>query len=205
VTAVLLAWYPGQEGAEAIVDVLTGMAEPGGRMPTTWARAERDTPSFLHYPGEAGVVRYGEELFVGHRWYDARGIEPLIPFGHGGSYTTFEWGAPVVRGEGTERTIEVSVTNVGDRPGSDVVQVYVGAPVTGAQRPVKQLAGFAKVHVEPGSTETARIDLGVAAFRRWDVATSAWTIDPGRYRLLVAASSADIRFEVEIDVSGQTR
>jgi beta-glucosidase len=205
VAAVVLAWYPGQEGADAIVDVLTGAEEPGGRMPTTWARAERDTPPFLHYPGEAGVVRYGEELFVGHRWYDARGIEPLIPFGHGSSYTAFEWGAPIVSGAGTERTVEVSVTNVGDRPGSDVVQVYVGAPADVVKRPVKQLAGFAKVRVEPGSTATARIDLGVAAFRRWDVATSAWRIDSGRYRLLVAASAADVRSELQVDMPGDPR
>ena len=91
VPATILAWYPGQEAGEAIADVLLGDADPSGRMPTTWARHERDTPSFLNYPGEAGVVRYGEGVFVGYRWYDARGIEPAIPFGHGGSYTTFEW------------------------------------------------------------------------------------------------------------------
>jgi beta-glucosidase len=202
VAAVLLAWYPGQEGAAAIVDVLTGAAEPGGRMPTTWARAERDTPSFLHYPGEAGVVRYGEELHVGHRWYDARGIEPLIPFGHGGSYTTFEWGDPVVSGEGTDRIVEVPVTNVGDRAGSDVVQVYVRAPVGPVRRPPKQLAGFAKVRLGPGETATARLELGRPAFRRWDVATASWVVDRGRYEVLVAASAADIRSRVGLVVDG---
>jgi beta-glucosidase len=200
VAAVLLAWYPGQEGADAIVDVLTGVADPGGRMPTTWARAERDTPSFLHYPGEAGVVRYGEELYVGHRWYDARGIEPLVPFGHGRSYTTFEWGEPTVTGRGTECTVAVPVTNVGDRSGADVVQVYVGGPVGAVRRPVKQLAGFAKVRLDPGETETAVVDLGPSAFRRWDVATSTWVIDPGRYSVSVAASAVDVRSEAEIEV-----
>jgi beta-glucosidase len=205
VAAVLLAWYPGQEGADAIVDVLTGVADPGGRMPTTWARGERDTPSFLHYPGEAGVVRYGEELYVGHRWYDARGIEPMIPFGHGGSYTSFEWGAPAVNGHARGWTVEVPIANVGDRSGSDVVQVYVAPPVGPVRRPEKQLAGFAKVRLEPGEATTAVIRLPPSAFRRWDVATSTWVVDPGRYRLLIAASAVDIRSQVELDIEPASR
>ncbi|MFN2537542.1 MAG: glycoside hydrolase family 3 C-terminal domain-containing protein [Mycobacteriales bacterium] len=193
VAGAVLAWYPGQEGGEAIVDVLTGAAEPGGRMPTTWARDERDTPSYLHYPGEAGVVRYGEELYVGHRWYDARGIAPLIPFGHGGSYTTFSWGPAVVSGSGTDLVVEVPVTNTGGRAGSDVVQVYVGAQAPLVKRPVKQLAGFAKVHLQPGETAQARIVLTGRAFARWDVLTSTWVVDPGGYDLHVAASAVDVR------------
>ena len=201
VPSVLLAWYPGQEGGEAIVDVLVGDAEPGGRMPTTWARVERDTPSYLHYPGEAGVVRYGEELFVGHRWYDARGIEPLIPFGHGGSYATFEWGEPVLRGSGTDVVVEVPVTNAGDRAGSDVVQVYVGAVDPVVLRPMRQLAGFAKVAVDPGQTASAVVRLDARAFARWDVATGAWLVDPGRYRIEIAASAADLRSRQEHTVA----
>jgi beta-glucosidase len=191
VPAVLLAWYPGQEAGDAIVDVLVGAAEPAGRMPTTWARAERDTPSFLHYPGEAGVVRYGEELHVGHRWYDARGIEPMVPFGHGGSYTTFEWGEPTLTGEGTDVVVEVPVANVGDRPGSDVVQVYVAQQRPPVVRPPKELAGFAKVHIGPGEHTVARVVLGERSFARWDVARHAWTVDPGPYDIVVAASAVD--------------
>ena len=132
VPAVILAWYPGQEAGYAITDVLTGDAEPAGRMPTTRARDERDTPAFLNYPGEAGVVRYGEGIFVGYRSYDARGVAPMIPFGHGGSFTTFEWGEPAISGSDTDLSVEVPVTNTGERAGSEVVQVYV-AP---AQSPV---------------------------------------------------------------------
>ena len=194
--AVLMAWYPGQESGAAIVDVLTGEAEPGGRMPTTWARELRDTPSFLHYPGEAGVERYGEELWVGHRWYDARGIEPLVPFGHGLSYTTFEWGAPTVTGSGTTVTVSVPITNTGSRAGSDVVQLYVESRCCPVARPVRQLAGFAKVRLGAGECGVASIDVDDKAFRRWDVATSAWTVDRGEYRLVVAASAADLRGSV---------
>ena len=204
VPAALVAWYPGQEGCAAITDVLVGDAEPGGRMPTTWARDERDTPSFLHYPGEAGEVRYGEERWVGHRWYDARGIDPLIPFGHGGSYTTFEWAAPRVDGTGTKRTIEVDVANTGTRPGSDVVQVYVEPIDPSTARPVRHLAGFAKVHLDPGAHATATVTLDDVAFRRWDVAASKWVVDPGSYDLVVAASAVDLRSRIRVELGAGT-
>jgi beta-glucosidase len=191
--AVVLAWYPGQEGGEAIADVLHGDAEPSGRMPTTWAREERDTPAYLHYPSEAGTVTYGEGLYVGYRGYDARGIEPLVPFGHGGSYTTFDWGPPVVTGSGTDVTVEVPVTNTGNRPGSEVVQVYVAPHDPPVQRPEKELAGFAKVRIEPGGTGVARVRLRDRSFARWDVATRSWMVDAGDYTLVVAASACDIR------------
>jgi beta-glucosidase len=198
VPAALLAWYPGQEGGEAIADVLVGEAEPAGRMPTTWAREERDTPAFLNFPGEAGVVRYGEGIFVGYRWYDARGIEPMIPFGHGGSYTTFDWGRPTVSGAGTDLVVEVPVTNTGTRTGSDVVQVYVSPHDPPVPRPVKELAGFAKVRLEPGETGVARVGLGERSFARWDPVVHDWVVDPGDYTIVVAASAVDGRGTVEV-------
>lgn len=198
--AVLLAWYPGQEAGDAIADVLLGDAEPGGRMPTSWAQREQDTPAYLNYPGEAGVVRYGEGIFVGYRWYDARGIAPMIPFGHGGSYTTFEWGPPEVSGEGTQRTVSVPVTNTGHRPGCEVVQAYVAPPAGDVPRPPKELAGFAKLALDPGETATAEITLSERSFARWDPETHRWTVDPGQYRLVVAASATDLRSELAIEI-----
>lgn len=198
--AVVLAWYPGQEAGEAIADVLLGDAEPAGRMPTTWARDERDTPAYLNYPGEAGVVRYGEGVFVGYRWYDARAIEPMIPFGHGGSYTTFEWGEPTVAGEGVDVVVEVPVTNTGDRPGSEVVQVYVAPDEHVVPRPDKELAGFAKLTLAPGETGIARVALKDRSFARWDVETHGWFVDPGGYTLVVAASATDVRSRISVAV-----
>ncbi len=200
VPGVLLGWYPGQEGGEAIADVLLGEADPGGRMPTTWARHERDTPSYLHYPGEAGVVRYGEGIYVGYRWYDARGIEPLIPFGHGGSFTTFDWGQPTITGEGTDLAIEVPVNNTGERTGTEVVQIYVAPGEPPVHRPVKELAGFAKVTLNPGATATARIQLRDRSFARWDVAAHEWVVDSGAYTVVVGASATDTRHEVEVRI-----
>ncbi|WP_420435078.1 glycoside hydrolase family 3 C-terminal domain-containing protein [Candidatus Poriferisocius sp.] len=198
--AVLLAWYPGQEAGGAIADVLLGDADPGGRMPTSWAWREQETPAYLNYPGEAGVVRYGEGVFVGYRWYDARGITPMIPFGHGGSFTTFEWGPPEVSGNGTEVTVSVPVTNTGHRPGREVVQIYVSPPDCAPLRPPKELAGFAKLTLEPAETATAEIALKERSFARWDPQDHRWTVDPGQYQLLVAASATDIRSALPIEV-----
>ena len=197
---VLLAWFPGQEGADAIADVLLGDAEPGGRMPTTWARRESDTPSFGHYPGRDGEVHYTEGLFVGHRHYDRAGTEPLIPFGHGMSYTRFDWEAAAVRGSGVDWSVDVPVTNTGTRSGSAVVQVYVGPDPADPHRPPRQLAGFAKLALDPSERAVAQIAVAPRAFASWDVATGRWITRPGRYTLSVAASAADIRSARTIDV-----
>ncbi len=191
VPATMLVWYPGQEAGEAIADLLTGAVEPSGRMPTTWAVDERDTPSFLNYPGENGVVRYGEGIFVGYRSYDARGVAPRIAFGHGGGYTTWSWGEPTVAGSGTELTVTVPVTNSGDRPGADVVQVYVAPHSPPVPRPPKELAGFAKLSAAPGETTMATITLRDRSFARYDTAVPGWIVDPGSYDLVIAASATD--------------
>ena len=146
------------------------------------------------------MVRYGEGVFVGYRGLDARGIEPMLPFVHGGSYTTFEWGEPVVSGTGTDLVVEVPVTNTGERSGAEVVQVYVAAVDPVVPRPPKELAGFVKVHVDPGATITARVGLRPRAFARWDPSVHDWRVDPGEYTLAVAASTVDIRADLAVTV-----
>jgi beta-glucosidase len=200
VPAALLAWYPGQEGAQSITDVLTGEVDPGGRMPTTWPKKERDTPSYLHYPGEAGVVRYGEEFHLGYRWYDARGVEPLLPFGHGLSYARFAWGKPTVLKSGAGVEVKVPVKNNSDRAGSEVVQVYLSSKDSPVLRPPKVLVGFAKLWLSPGQEATAVVDVTERAFSRWDVQSHGWVVDPGTYEIVVAASSRDERGRVPYEV-----
>ena len=139
------------------------------------------------------MVRYGEGIFVGYRSYDARGIAPMIPFGHGGSYTTFEWAEPTIKGTGTDLSVEVPITNTGERAGSEVVQVYVAPGQSVAARPVKELAGFAKLDLAPGATGTARINLTDRSFARWDPAVHDWVVDPGSYSIILAASATDFR------------
>ena len=198
---VLLVWYPGQEGDDAIADVLMGDAEPGGRMPTTWARRESDTPSSGNYPGANGVVRYEEGLFVGYRHYDRAGIEPAIAFGHGLSYTTFEWGTPAIAGSGADWQVGVPVQNTGRRPGSVVVQIYAGPADRRPDRPDKQLAGFAKLHLDPGESGIAEIQVAERAFACWDVGSQEWATIPGRYNLFISAASTDTKSAHAIEVA----
>jgi beta-glucosidase len=227
--AVLSIGFAGQELGHALVDVLVGDADPGGRMPTTIPVRYEHTPSLLNYPGENGVVRYGEGLYVGHRFFDARAIEPRVPFGHGLSYTTFSWSwarvlgavdGAVAAGTGAQDgaagvvVVEVDVTNTGDRSGSDVVQLYVEPHDPELSRPVRELRGFAKVHLAPGETATARIELDTRSFAYYDpadpdyaaLASAApvpakggglhrsepgWYVDPGTFTLVVARSATD--------------
>lgn len=205
VRAVLWTWYPGQEFGNALADVLCGDVDPGGRLPTTFARRIEDTPAFTNYPGEFGQVRYGEGIHVGHRWYDARGIEPLFPFGHGLSYTTFEIGEAVATvAAGGDVTVEVMVTNTGRRRGSEVVQVYVEAPDGPVARPPRQLAGFAKVTLDPAETTTATVRVPARALAFWDPLESAWQVAEGTHTLWVGRSSRDLTEWVTIDPGART-
>jgi beta-glucosidase len=183
VAAIVQAWYPGQEAGRAVADVLVGDTDPGGRMPTTWPVRIEDTPADAWYPGEHGHVEYGEGLLVGHRWYETQGIEPLWAFGHGLSYTTFDWGEPMVKAG----QVTVRVRNTGDRTGVEVVQAYVA----GDDRPAT-LAGFARVELEPGDEAEVTVALSPATFRRW-VPGEGWTTG-GEYEVRVGRSSRDILF-----------
>ncbi len=204
VRAVLWTWYPGQEFGNALADVLLGDVDPGGRLPTTFPQRLEDTPAFTNYPGEFGSVRYGEGVFVGHRWYDARGIEPLFPFGHGLSYTTFELGEPTatVAGDGSV-DISVPVTNTGDRAGREVVQVYVEAPPGPVARP-RQLAGFAKAELDAGTSADVTVHLAPRTLAHWDPVESCWRVVEGEHTLWVGRSSRDLTEWVTVDPGART-
>lgn len=209
VRAVLEAWYPGQEAGNAITDVLTGAAEPGGRLAQTFPRRIEDTPvetgEPLTYPGRDGHIVYREGVFVGYRHYEKAGIEPLFPFGHGLSYTTFDWSAPMADrlsfdGNGLV-TIRVRVTNSGKRSGSDVVQLYVAPPASRVDRPSKELRAFAKLHLSPGETTEAIMTLSARAFSYFDTERNAFVAEKGRYRVIAAASSAALRGSIDINLT----
>jgi beta-glucosidase len=213
VPAVLQAWYPGQEGGHAVADLLFGNANPSGKTPVTFARNYEDyLPQEINplpeegrgYPGVDGNVYYDEGVFVGYRHFDEQGIEPLFPFGHGLSYTDFAYeNASVSRAATTPEdglTVSVDVTNTGDRDGAEAVQVYVGAVDPSVERPPKELAGFAKVDVAAGETETVSVDVDREAFRYWDEDADEWAIDYGEYDVSVAASSRDVRATERIEL-----
>ena len=209
--AVLANWYPGQEGAAALADVLTGAAEPAGRMPITWPRSFEDTPAGANsprtHPGTDCKVFYDEGVLIGHRWLDAHDIEPAVCFGHGGSYTSFEWSEPELTGEFPEDqlfetvssaglTVSVKVQNTGQRAGSEVVQCYLSRQAA-SPYPPQWLAGFAKLHLSPGETATAEITLNARSFARWS--DKGWTIDPGTYQIRLCRSSRDVVFALQAE------
>jgi beta-glucosidase len=196
VSAVVQAWYPGQEAGNSIVDVLLGKAEPGGRLPQTFPVRLEDDPTFVNYPGERGHVRYGEGLYIGYRYYEKKKIAPLFPFGFGLSYTRFRLDALTVSAEsigpGETVTARVEVTNVGPRAGSTVVQVYVADEEASVSRPEKELAGFAKVCLAAGETRSIEVVLDMRSLAFFDVEAKAWTAEAGRFTVLAGFSSADI-------------
>ena len=190
VAAVMQIWFPGEEVGNVVADLLQGVAEPGGRLPVTLPKRMADTPAYLSHPGQNGLARYDEGLFIGYRWYDARDIEPEFPFGHGLGYTSWAIAAGALSGDiASGVTVEVPVTNTGHRVGSTVVQVYVEAPTDGPRRPLRELRGFAKLTAEPGQSATALVWLPERAFAVWDVTTHDWVIPAGEYRIWVGASS----------------
>ena len=187
VAAVLQVWFGGQELGEGLADVLTGEREPGGRLPVTFPKRLQDTPAYLSHPGVDGRAPYDEGLFFGHRWYDARDIEPLFPFGHGLGYSTVSYGAARV----VDGVVEVDVTNTGGRTTTETVQVYVSLPDAARRRPVRQLAGFTKVTLEPDESATARVVPHRRHRSSW--VEGAWVDEPGVVEYHVGRSSRDIR------------
>jgi beta-glucosidase len=197
VAAVLEGWMMGQAGGVAIADVLFGKVNPCGKLAETFPLKLSDTPAYLNWPGEAGKVRYGEGLFIGYRYYDAKEIPVLFPFGHGLSYTTFSYSNARVSAKTFKDvdgvTVMVDVTNTGKFAGMEIVQIYVHDQKSGLVRPEKELKGFAKVELQPGETKTLSIPLDFRAFAYYHPEYKQWVTEDGDFDILIAASAADIR------------
>ncbi|HMK98499.1 MAG TPA: glycoside hydrolase family 3 C-terminal domain-containing protein, partial [Acidimicrobiales bacterium] len=188
--AMLQCWFGGQELANALADVLLGAVDPGGRLPVTFPERLEHTPAFGLFPAESSSVRYGEGLLVGYRWYQARHLPVLFPFGHGLSYTAIAVTSArltsAVLAPGGRLSVDVDVENPGPRAGSEVVQLYVAPPgggqlVPGGRlRPVKSLKAFAKAHLAPGDKATLKLELNERSFAYYDVADGAWAELSGR-------------------------
>ena len=204
VPAVIEAWMMGQAGGGAIADVLFGTVNPSGKLAETFPRRLEDTPSFLNYPGENGVVRYGEGAYIGYRYYDAKGMDVLYPFGHGLSYTSYAYSNLRVSAQSFTDvdglTVSVDVTNTGDVAGKEIVQVYVHDVAARLSRPVKELKGFAKVALQPGETRTVTLELDARAFAYYDPAYQRWVTESGTFEILVGRSAADICLMASVEV-----
>ncbi|MGW6710539.1 glycoside hydrolase family 3 C-terminal domain-containing protein, partial [Streptomyces sp. NPDC054956] len=198
--AVLQMYYPGQEGAGATADVLFGDADPGGRLTQTFPADERATPvgaDPVRYPGVGGRQEYSEGVHVGHRWYDAQRVAPLFPFGHGLSYTTWEYEKLAVRPGGAGRPgglrVEFTVRNTGRREGTEVAQVYVGpSPDLKLEQPVRALAGYRRLTLAPGEARRVVLDIDARTLSSWDPERHAWVVGTGRREVFAGRSSREL-------------
>ena len=191
--AIVEAYLGGQAGGAALADVILGDVAPGGRLAESFPVAASDLPADRDFARHPKQVEYREGLYVGYRFHDSAGVPARFPFGHGLSYTAFDYTGLTVRKSGDGYSVTVTVTNVGPRAGSDVVQVYVKDPASAAYRPDKELKGFAKVHLGSGEAQKVTIKLDRRAFAVWDVRAQEWRVEAGDIEILVGASSTDIR------------
>lgn len=195
VKAVLLAGYPGQEGGNALARVLLGQVNPCGKLPVTFPRRLEDTPAYNNFPGSR-AVHYGEGIFVGYRHYDHRQIEPLFPFGHGLSYTTFEYialEAPARARIGEPVEVRLTVRNSGTRRGKETVQLYVHDRRASLARPPRELKAFASVELEAGESRTLVFQLDERAFAFYHPDLHRWLVEPGEFDIHAGSSSRDLR------------
>jgi beta-glucosidase len=196
--ALLYAWYGGLEAGNALAHVLFGDVNPSGKLPCTFPKQLMDSPAHAlnAYPGTNGVETYVEGLLVGYRWFDAKKIEPLFPFGYGLSYTTFKYsGLKLVPDKDTKNpsvTVEFEIANTGKREGAEAAQIYVQELNPSVTRPVKELKGFAKVSLKPGEKRKVSVRLDRSAFAFYDPAKNGWVAEKGVFKILVGSSSRDI-------------
>jgi len=204
VPAIVEAWLGGQAGGGAIADVLTGRINPSAKLSETFPVRLEDTPPYPEFPAKNQEANYGEGIFIGYRYYDARNLKPLFPFGFGLSYTTFSYAnlrvMPVAVGNTENVSVEVTVKNTGKVSGKEVVQLYVREEQPRVMRPEKELKAFAKVALEPGEEKTVNFQLQARDFAYYDVMRGAWLVKPGDFAILVGASSQDLRLRQTVEV-----
>lgn len=203
-SALVQAWYGGNETGNAIADVLFGKFNPSGKLSLSFPHRLEDNPAFLNYRSERGRVLYGEDIYVGYRFYDKVKRPALFPFGHGLSYTTFGLSDLSVSATNSTISVKVNVSNSGSRAGAEVVQVYIKAHAPSIHRPPKELAGFQKVFLEAGETKDVQVEMDKRyAISFWDEGRDAWIAEKGGYGVLVGTSSQGRFLEEKIE-EGQT-
>lgn len=221
--AILVAWQPGEEGGNSVVDILTGKVNPSGRLTMTWPMAAVDHPSTQNFPYDMDVFTYeaiasglggvptrdytnhDEDIWVGYRYFDTWNKQVAYPFGFGLSYTTFEFGKPTVKKQGDKITVSVSVKNTGKVAGKEVAQVYVTAPDGKLEKPSKELKTFGKTRLlNPGESETLQMTMEVRDLASFDEAESQWIADAGTYEFLVGANVEDIKGKAQLKLTQYT-
>ena len=201
VNAILQCWFPGQEFGNSLADILIGKVNPSGKLPTTFPKKLSDTPAYSTYPGKDLQMDYEEGLFIGYRWYDRESIEPLFPFGHGLSYTSFEYSnlrAIPPKGDSSVAAFEVDITNTGDVAGKEVLQGYITVNKSQIERPQKELKKFEKISLESGETKKVKFELSEKDLSFWSTENNAWQVEPAEYLFSIGASATDIKDSVSV-------
>jgi beta-glucosidase len=202
VPAIVEGWLLGQAGGGALADALYGVVNPSGKLTETIPYRLADVPSYLHFPGDDAGVRYGEGLFVGYRGYDATGTEVAFPFGHGLSYTTFDYSDLALTSTDTGVQASLTVTNAGDRTGREIVQVYASIAGSKVVRVPRELKGFASVTLEPGASARVELSIPSTELAYWSVLDHAWVVEGGEYTIEAGSSSRDLRLSGTVAVAG---
>jgi beta-glucosidase len=209
VRAILEGWLGGQAGGGAIADALIGRINPSGKLSETFPARLEDTPPYPDFPARNREANYGEGVFIGYRYYDARKLAPMFPFGFGLSYTTFVYLDLRVSAFSIKDTenlgVEVKVKNTGTIAGKEVVQLYIHEQRTKVVRPEKELKAFIKVALQPGEEQTVSFQLGHREFACYDSLRHDWVVNPGRFDILAGGSSQDLplRRTVEVEATKQ--
>ena len=208
VEGVVHAWFPGQEGGQAIAEVLFGAVNPSGKLPVSFERVLEDNPTSGSYHSlDKKSVFFSEGVFMGYRGYDISGIQPRFAFGHGLSYTTFEFSdlkvaMPVVH-QGDEVSLSFTIKNTGDRAGATVGQVYVQDLESSEPRPLKELKGFSKVMLKPGESRRVTVTLAPEALKFWHPSARKWVAEAGKFAVLVGPSSDDLSLKAEFELAAK--
>lgn len=206
--AVVQGWYLGSEAGNALADIISGEANPSGKLPISFPKKLEDVGAHafdqLCYPGDGKNVYYKEDILVGYRWYDTKKIPVLFPFGYGLSYTTFQYGKPAVSSKtitaADSLEVTVSIKNTGKVAGKEVVQLYVNDETSSLPRPTKELKGFEKISLEPGEEKTVHFTVTKEDLSYYDGTKKEWIAEPGKFRIMIGASATDIRGTVDFNL-----
>ena len=196
--AIAEMWLGGEGAGGAIADILTGKISPSGKLTETFPKRMRTD---MEYPGDGVKVRYNEGMDVGYRYYDKHIDEILYPFGHGLSYTEFEYSFPIIELKGDKVHISCRIKNTGKRDGSEIAQLYVSKPKSGVTRPIKELKAFHKEYIRGGETCKIVMEISVEDLAYFNCSLNDWVVEPGEYIFYIAASSQDIRLEMRLNIT----
>ena len=199
--SILQSWYAGQEYGDALFEILTGLVNPSGKLPTTFPKRIKDTPAYSCYPGENLQMSYDEKLLIGYKWYDRKKIEPLFHFGHGLSYTNFEYSnLRISNSDKNNFTCSFNIENVGDISGFEISQCYISFMNCDEDEPIKKLQGFDKTYINSGEIKKIEICLDSKSFSTWDIKNHQWEIKKGVFNILIGSSSNDIKLKDSINL-----